>query len=487
MAKVTDADFSGIDLINANRTQEASSSSQEIRFASNMIGNWEYLLGFYNYESDLREFNDNAVSVGADWTSANTAVLNGFYAQTGTTAQSINQLRQIPAANLSPQQAELLAKATGLQGLVMLAVPGDRIEQDMSWSTSMQALFGTATNHLSDSLRLSLGLRYADEDRDADLYAQTYLVGTMAAPATLAAMLPGVETGDTVPRQMTASQWRLNAFLNNVDDTFARNTTSSTYSVSLQKDLQEDVMVYVSYSTGFKSGGFNATGEDEALGYAREYKDEDSVNFEVGLKSIINNGKTKLNATIFNMETENLQGVKQLDSGTGTVVYNSSVPAKRLGLDLNLVTKITPNLVLNFGYMKLDDDDADISTNAAIRLTPKMAYNVGLSHFIPLYNGRIHSRIDYSYDDEMEVTSNYSTSPALAPLPDSYKEMRDRRNLNIKIAWSNENLEVAYWIKNATDDVYERLVTAPSPVAGGNFAVFMMKPKTQGFSIKYNF
>jgi len=75
----------------------------------------------------------------------------------------------------------------------------------------------------------------------------------------------------------------------------------------------------------------------------------------------------------------------------------------------------------------------------------------------------------------------------MATLPASFKEKRDRENLNAKIAWSNDNLEVAYWIKNATDDVYERLVTAPSPVAGGNFAVFMMKPKTQGFSIKYNF
>jgi len=137
--------------------------------------------------------------------------------------------------------------------------------------------------------------------------------------------------------------------------------------------------------------------------------------------------------------------------------------------------------------MKLDDDDADISTNAAIRLTPKMAYNVGLSHFTPLYNGKIHSRIDYSYDDEMEVTSNYSTSPAMDPLPASYKEKRDRRNLNVKIAWSNENLEVAYWAKNKTDEFFERLVTAPNPLLGDNFAVFLMAPKTQGFSIKYNF
>lgn len=499
MSKGTDVDFSGIDLLSSDRFHEASSTSQEIRFASNMIGSWEYLLGFYNYESDLREYGNNSVLVGDDWDATTAQMLANFNASPQgaalvnltTALTNLRQTTQNPNATLPAEQMAQLAALTeakiGLVGLGMVAKSGDRIEQDMLWNGSMSALFGTATNHLSDTLRFNLGIRYADETKDADLYAQTFLLGTMAAPATLAAMIPGVEEGDAVPRQLTAAQWRFNGFLNNVDDTFTRNTTSTTYSMSLQKDLEEDIMVYASYSTGFKSGGFNATGEDEALGYAREYKDEESTNFEVGIKSIINNGKTQVNATIFNMETENLQGVKQLDSGTGTVVYNSSIPAKRLGIDLNVVTKITPNLVANLGYMKLDDDDADISTNAAIRLTPKMAYNVGLSHFTPLYNGKIHSRIDYSYDDEMEVTSNYSTSPAMDPLPASYKEKRDRRNLNVKIAWSNENLEVAYWAKNKTDEFFERLVTAPNPLLGDNFAVFLMAPKTQGFSIKYNF
>ena len=177
------------------------------------------------------------------------------------------------------------------------------------------------------------------------------------------------------------------------------------------------------------------------------------------------------------METDNLQGVLQVPSGTGTAVYNSTIPAKRLGLDLNVIHKFSQSLVMNLGYMKVDDDDADISTNAAVRLTPKMAYNVGLSHFMSLGNGQVHTRIDYSYDDEMEVTSNYSTSPALATLPASFKEKRDRENLNAKIAWSNNQWEVAYCVINGTDQLFERLVTSPSPVAGGNFAVFMMKPK----------
>ena len=488
MAKAIDADFSGVDLLKSARNQKGSASSQEIRFASNMIGSWEYILGFYNYESDLREFGDNSVLVGDDWTTTTTAVLNGFNAQFGTTLTQLATL-QANGGTLTPQQtatlSQLTSQKTALTGLTMMARPGDRIEQDMTWNGSMSALFGTATNHFSDTLRLNLGVRYSDEDKDADLYAQTYLVGTMQAPPTLAAMIPNVSAGDLIPRQMTAAQWPINGFLNNVDDTFSRNVTSTTYSVSLQKDIQEDVMLYASVATGFKSGGFNATGESPSEGFFREYEDEESTNFEIGIKSRINNGKTQINATVFDMETEKLQGVKQLEFGT--VVYNSTIPAKRLGVDLNVITKISPNLVANFGYMHLDDDEADISTNAAIRLTPTMAYNVGFSHFLSLGNGKVHTRVDYSYDDDMEVTSNYSTDIALAELPSSFKEPRDRENLNVKIAWSNNNLEVAYWIKNATDHFHERLVTKPNALVGQNFAVFPMAPKNQGFSIKYNF
>jgi iron complex outermembrane receptor protein len=453
-----------------------------------MIGSWEYILGFYNYESDLREFGNNSVSIGDDWTTTTTAVLNGFNAQFGTTLTQLATL-QANGGTLTASQADTLtqltSQKTALTGLTMMARPGDRIEQDMTWNGSMSALFGTATNHFSDTLRLNLGVRYSDEDKDADLYAQTYLVGTMQAPPTLAAMIPNVSAGDLIPRQMTAAQWPINGFLNNVDDTFSRNVTSTTYSVSLQKDIQEDVMLYASVATGFKSGGFNATGESPSEGFFREYEDEESTNFEIGIKSRINNGKTQINATVFDMETEKLQGVKQLEFGT--VVYNSTIPAKRLGVDLNVITKISPNLVANFGYMHLDDDEADISTNAAIRLTPAMAYNVGFSHFLSLGNGKVHTRVDYSYDDDMEVTSNYSTDPALAELPSSFKEPRDRENLNVKIAWSNDNLEVAYWVKNATDHFHERLVTKPNALVGQNFAVFAMAPKAQGFSIKYNF
>jgi len=479
--KGVDADFSAVDLANSDRNIGGSSLSTEIRFASDMIGNWEYLIGVYHYTSDLYENGDKTVSIGADWDPTFAAVMAGLNA-------NIAQLTQAVQAGLAPasQLQALVAQATSTGGLVAFVNSGDRIENDMKWDDSLLAIFGSATNHISDTLRLTTGLRFSTETKEADLYAGTILPGTMVLSSAIAAALgnPAL-AGATIPRQSIAANWPLNGFMNPVDDLFKREKDSTTYSISLQKDLADDVMVYTSYATGFKSGGFNSTGGDDS--YPREYKDEESENFEVGIKSRINDGKTQVNATVFNMETDGLQGVFQVPSGTGTAVYNSTIPAKRLGLDLSVIHKFSQNLIVNLGYMNVDDDDADISTNAAIRLTPKMAYNVGLSHFMPLGNGKVHTRIDYSYDDEMEVTANYSTSPAMATLPASYKEMRDRENLNAKIAWSNDQWEVAYWIKNGTDQLFERLVTSPSPVAGGNFAVFMMKPKTQGLSVKYNF
>ena len=64
--------------------------------------------------------------------------------------------------------------------------------------------------------------------------------------------------------------------------------------MSLQKDLEEDIMVYASYSTGFKSGGFNATSEDSSWLRELLIKDEESTNFEVGINRLLIMVKRKL-------------------------------------------------------------------------------------------------------------------------------------------------------------------------------------------------
>ena len=58
-------------------------------------------------------------------------------------------------------------------------------------------------------------------------------------------------------------------------------------SLSLQKDLADDVMLYAACATGYKSGGFNTTAGER--GHMRDFERLKSLtNFEVGIKSRIN-------------------------------------------------------------------------------------------------------------------------------------------------------------------------------------------------------
>jgi hypothetical protein len=164
------------------------------------------------------------------------------------------------------------------------------------------------------------------------------------------------------------------------------------------------------------------------------------------------------------------------------------VPAERLGFDMNLIAKLSSNLTLNASYYTVDDNEPDISANAAIRLAPADAYTVGLNHTYPMAGGMVFTRLNYSYDGPHEWTSAYVGSPAFPAVP-GYPEVlqdHDRKNVNVKIGWRNDSWEVAYSVENATDETTVRLALNPSPVSGVN-GFTMFNPKLSTFSVKYNF
>ena len=137
-----------------------------------------------------------------------------------------------------------------------------------------------------------------------------------------------------------------------------------------------------------------------------------------------------------------------------------------------------------------DHISPDILSNAAARLTPDDAYTVGLSHTFPLGNGNVFSRVDYSYDGPYEYTSAPTGSPQwVAQIPDGYPEIGEKSDnefLNYKVGWRNVSWELAYSVKNATDNNYVRLILTASQLSGVN-GVTMGAPETHSCSVKYNF
>ncbi len=98
-------------------------------------------------------------------------------------------------------------------------------------------------------------------------------------------------------------------------------------SFSVQYDLSDDVMGYVSYVQGFKSGGFDARSNNPtsppatvctapntpagcvpAAGVGSfEFDDEDSKSYEAGLKSRFADDRAELNLAYYFTDFKNLQ------------------------------------------------------------------------------------------------------------------------------------------------------------------------------------
>ena len=483
-----DADFTSIEFANLKRTMPGKSLTNELRFTSNMMGNKEYTVGIFLMNSEYGEAggypNKGALLIGDDFP----LVWGTWTQQLTAAATGLGQLAALGMATPAQlaQLAQLQAILPTVGGLTATTNAGDYVAQDMTWSDTTAAIFGRMTVHVSDTLRYTVGARYTSEDKEADLFAKAYLGGSVTPGLASTLGMPSLAG---LPRQVVLGDaWPLSAFLQNIDGTFTRSDSATTWSLSVQKDLSDDVMLYASAATGYKAGGFNSTSGD--TGDMRAFDKTESTNYEIGIKSRLMDNKVQVNATAFSMETDGQHYITQSPSGAGTIVGNATTPAERLGFDLNVIAKLTSNLTLNMSYFTVDDGSPDILSNAAARLTPDDAYTVGLSHNFPLGNGNVFSRIDYSYDGPYENTS----APMLSPtwqnqMTTAYPELdekTDQEFLNYKVGWRNDSWELAYSVKNATDNNYVRLVLISSLVSGVN-GMTMGAPDTHSFSVKYNF
>jgi len=486
-----DADYSHLDMATIHSEKYGDSMTIETRFDSNLINNREYTFGTYTYTAEVGEKgigdNEYFFAIGTDFD----AVLNATVA--GLT-QQITQLGTLVAQNLAtPVQIATLGalqgQAQALGGLNGFVDGGDGISQHHVWSDDSFAVFGRVTTYIDETLRYTVGLRYTSEERQGDMYTKTITPGYITvAPAIAAALQQPALAGATVARQLiVAPNWPLNAVSQDVDAVFSRDDSSTTWSLSVQKDIKEDVMLYARAATGYKPGGFNSTFGLTAD--TRGFDKAESNNLEIGIKSRLLDNRVQFNAAIFDFEVEGQHYITQDASGLGRVVGNATVPSERLGFEASVIAKILPNLIFNAGLTVIDDGDPAPETNAENRVSPDDAYVLGLSYFQPFMGGKLFSRLDYTYDE-----GNYQNSSQ--PLGTSgwsgvpgYPEISqpiEVENLNFKLGWTNDDFEVAYSIKNATDEKHVRLVLTTSGVSGLN-GMFMNSPQIQTVSLKYNF
>jgi len=260
------------------------------------------------------------------------------------------------------------------------------------------------------------------------------------------------------------------------------DTTKPTWRIAVDHKFTDDVMGYLSYNRGIRSGGFTAPTVDEA-GLAPETLDA----VELGVKSEFANGRVRLNGALFTYKYKNMI----LNTYRGNFPgFLNGAEAKIKGLDLIANARVTENLTVNLGGSFLDTRFSDFhhapllspnpnppygniqsefdATGNDLPRAPDAVVNLSGIYAIPFTSGKVN------------LTAAYSYNSGWFGDPDNRLKQKAYGLLNAGVEWAaNNGLTVKLWGKNLTDETYATWLQASS---SGDLT-FYAPPRTYGVTL----
>lgn len=359
-----DADWLPVQFVGRSDISDFEQISQEFRIASPTDQDFSFVAG--GYWSKAEQNIDRTVVV--DGTLGQSAglmktITGGGNPANGTASFLAFSKAQIAGAILGGQGvtdpaaiAAWMATPTGIGTVnAFWGVDGmgmwNQFGRVSNWNNETETLaaFFQGTYNLTDTLSLTAGVRYTEEDKTVhaktDLTTNTTGLATPNDGAFLAAL-----AGATFA-----------SYAHEFDE--ERSTDQVIPAVNLQWEQSDTSKYYISYSEGFKSGGFNAVDDQDpnflpdgtiqrtVPGLGFEYDDETASSFEIGGKHVLLDGAMNLNWAYFNSEYEDQQVSTFV--GLGFVVANAA-SSEIQGIEMDMAWQATDNLRLGVAMAFLD-------------------------------------------------------------------------------------------------------------------------------------
>ncbi|ABI40349.1 TonB-dependent receptor [Shewanella sp. MR-4] len=346
------------------------------------------------------------------------------------------------------------------------------------------AAYAQGTYDITDKLSMTAGLRYTRETKDATVY--NGVMFTTLYPET--GWIPGYVRDEDA----------INASIPKVLDD-EETWSKLNPRLGLEYQLSDDMMLFTSYSQGFKSGTFNPRAS-----FAEPAVDPEVVDsYELGMKSEWFD-RLRVNATAFYLDHKDRQFVTVLPGENASDLNQrlgniGKSTATGLELEVEYAATESLNLFATLGLIDASfeevisyDDDGnriDISDTYTITNTPDTTANVGFSYNIDTDIGSFVANGNYYYrsDYDLAVVDNLLSQ-------DGYGL------LNLGLNWySNDGHWHAglHW-KNVTNEEYlvgnYAFVTPDgnggyTPGLGGDNTLigYYGDPETISLTVGYNF
>lgn len=330
---------------------------------------------------------------------------------------------------------------------------GGRFFWNAEQKTRAWAGYGQATYHLGTGTSITGGLRWTTEDQSMSSI-------NLTTPANVAHN--------------------------------SMNHKKLTWRIAVNQQFTDDIMAYVSYNRGYKSGGYNlldttSLNKVPALQLVPSYNPEVVDAYEVGLKSYLFDRRVRFNLAAFYYDYKDIQLQKTV--AVGNLILNAA-NAKVKGVEAEIEAAVTSHLTLRAGASVLDAKYRDFLSAPAVtqngvgstidasgnRLvaSPKFTGNIGVEYRTEVAGAEVTAAVNAVHNDGFFWhPDNRLRQPAYTLL-----------NTTLTIGLDDNRYQVRLWAKNLTD---ERYYISEAEVQGRGDWTMLAPPRTYGMTFLAHF
>jgi iron complex outermembrane receptor protein len=384
---------------------------------------------------------------------------------------------------------------------------------DTAWAMSFiqpkrtldsQAAFAQATLGFTDTFRVTAGARYTEEDKE-DVGGRNWVCPNFGATVANGGHLIG--PGGVVSVATCDSDFAPGTWPGGGANDGSTSDEKTTYLVRGEFDLAADSLLYVSTSTGFKSGGLSDGG--------RRHLPEQLTSYELGWKAALADGRLGLNLAAFYIDYEDLQvsAVERLPSGQQQLVTSNAAAASIKGVEVEFGWRPSARDSLTGFASWLDAQYDDFST---IDTTYFDAGNLG--NTVNLAGQPLRHAPDFSFTGIYEhtfalangasvvprITFHYETDSIISPFNDVYPNLYLDQGMqeaytktDVALRYSKGDWSVEGFVLNVEDEEVNTDIVAAGnssngtptspPTSRGHLLGFYNPPRTWGVRLNVNF
>jgi iron complex outermembrane receptor protein len=367
--------------------------------------------------------------------------------------------------------------------LVPLGNPGTSYDtQRVAMDTEAQAAFTEWTFKFTDAFSATAGIRYTKEDKGLQATMFNVAPATRAEPAAPTTLCPFAGAPPTQTNCLFLTTNR-----------FGREFSATTKSASAQYRFNERVMTYLSWSEGFKSGGFNQRYNAAPPGNAPiSFGAETAESFEIGLK-LDPLDTLRINIAAFSTDYDDIQMTYRL--GVVPLLFNAGVASIDGGeLELEFAPTEDFRLDATVGYLDAKFDSitapppfgpvsptATATLSSRLPFTPEWQGHLGVSYtFHPGANWSLTPRVDWSHTAEQFFDAGNSAEIA-------QNEAIDLLSASLTLASDDDKWRIVLGGSNLSDELYPVAGTSSLTTASGYSEIIYARPRSVTLNVTRNF